>query len=69
MTEQDKAMHKGLMKLLNEATFPLQAREVAAFGRVYSWVCDLPERMGSEKKVVPEQEKAKGTKKKAKKEL
>lgn len=42
--EKDLALHKGLIKILDEATFPLKAREVAAFAQVYAWVKDLPNR-------------------------
>lgn len=42
MSEKDLALHRGLMKLLEEATFQLKAREVAAFAQVYSWAKDLP---------------------------
>ena len=37
----DKALHKGLMKLLDEGTFPLQAKEVPAFIKIYNWAKDL----------------------------
>lgn len=43
MNKEDQAMHSGLMKLLNDATFPLQAREVSSFAAVYNWAKnDLP---------------------------
>lgn len=41
-TEQDKALHRGLMKLLDEATFPLKAREAKAFLAIYDWAKNLP---------------------------
>lgn len=43
--EKDKAFHKGLMKLLDEASFDLKAREVRAFLAVYEWARTLPEKM------------------------
>lgn len=39
--EKDKAFHKGLIKLLDEGTFQLKAREVQAFAMIYKWVLDL----------------------------
>lgn len=43
-TKEDKVLHKGLMKLLDEATFPLKAREAKAFLVIYEWTKNLPER-------------------------
>lgn len=34
------SMHKGLMKILDDGTFPLKAREVASFHAVYVWARD-----------------------------
>ena len=48
-TDQDVAIHKGLMKLLDEATFPLKAREVESFRVVYNWAKSLPNRNPPEK--------------------
>ncbi len=45
MTKEDLAYHKALMKLLDEATYSLKAREVAAFAHVYNWAKDLPNKM------------------------
>jgi hypothetical protein len=42
MTDKDTAMHRGLMKLLNEATYSLKAREVGPFADVYKWAQDIP---------------------------
>lgn len=42
MTEQDKALHKALIKILNDGSFELKAREIQAFLNVYNWVVDLP---------------------------
>ena len=36
-------MHQALLKLLNEGTFELKAREVPAFLKVYHWVKDMPD--------------------------
>ena len=33
-------MHKALLKVLDDATFQLRAREVASFIHVYNWVKD-----------------------------
>lgn len=41
MNDKNKALHAGLMKILNEATFSLRAREVTSFGAVYNWAKDL----------------------------
>lgn len=41
-TKEDEALHKGLMKLLDEGTFHLQAREVKAFLVIYDWIKNLP---------------------------
>lgn len=43
MNEQNRALHRALTKLLNEATFPLQAKEVNAFIKVYDWVKTMPD--------------------------
>lgn len=44
-TKDDAALHKGLMKLLDEATFPLKAREAKAFLVIYEWANNLPNKM------------------------
>jgi len=46
-TEKDRALHKGLMKILDEGSFTLKAREVAAFIEIYRWAKEL------EKPVIP----------------
>jgi len=51
LTEKDIALHKGLMKLLNEASFVLKAREVIAFSDIYAWTNSIPKRL-AEKPVV-----------------
>lgn len=43
MNEQNRALHRALLKILNEATFPLQAKEVNAFIKVYDWVKNMPD--------------------------
>lgn len=45
MDLQDKAMHAALMKLLNEGTFELKAREVPTFLKAYQWAQELPAKM------------------------
>lgn len=42
--EKDKALHKGLMKILDEGTFQLKAREVSAFAAIYNWAKSLEQR-------------------------
>jgi hypothetical protein len=41
LTDKDKAMHKGLMKILDDGTFELKAREVPAFIKIYNWALAL----------------------------
>lgn len=41
MDIRDKKMHAGLMRLLNDGTFELKAREVPAFLEVYKWASAL----------------------------
>lgn len=41
--QEDLLLLKGLEKILNEATFPLKKREVAAFVAIMKWVEDLEE--------------------------
>jgi len=57
LTPTDKAMHNGLLKLLNEASFTLKAKEVSAFASIYKWVQDMPENLESKKPVVDEKKK------------
>ena len=45
MNKDDVVLHKGLMKLLDEATFSLQAREVKAFLVIYEWAKNMPSTM------------------------
>ena len=56
-TKEDEALHKGLMKLLEEGTFHLHAREVKAFLVIYDWAKNLPNKY----KIV-EKKKANGNK-------
>ena len=51
MNKEDVAFHKALMKLLDEATFNLKAREVKAFLAVYEWASGLPLKMKSKDEV------------------
>jgi len=44
VNNDDKALLKGLVKVLQEGTFPLKVKEVAAFAKVYQWVLNLEER-------------------------
>lgn len=43
LSKEDLALHKGLVKLLNDGTFELKAREVPAFGAVYNWALKINE--------------------------
>ena len=57
MTEKDLALHKGLMKLLDEGTFPLRAKEVMAFAEVYSWAKGMPARAQAPAAAAPKKAK------------
>ncbi len=59
-TKEDEALHKGLMKLLDEGTFHLQAREVKAFLVVYDWVKNLPQK--SKQPLIKQKRKLSGNK-------
>ena len=51
MNDKNKAFHIGLMKILDEGTFPLKAREVSSFAAVYNWVKhELPEQLAEKPK-------------------
>ena len=43
--EKDLKHHKGLMMLLDDATFSLKAKEVGSFMAIYNWASTLPEKM------------------------
>lgn len=58
MNDKDKAMHSGLIKLINEANFTMKAREVRAFLEIVSWVNDLEKNFT--RKPEPKQVKEKG---------
>jgi hypothetical protein len=62
LAKNDEAMHTGLMKLLDEGTFELKAREVPAFIQVYNWTKALD---FSEKEEVKEEKKEEKPNKKA----
>ena len=59
MTDKDKALHAGLMKLLNEATFSLKAKEVNSFMAVYNWSKEIPEMISDKKKPAQKRNKSK----------
>jgi hypothetical protein len=51
MNDKNKAFHIGLMKILDDGTFPLKAREVSSFAAVYNWVkSDLPQLLAEKPK-------------------
>jgi len=43
MDTKDRALHKGLMRLMDSVTFPLMAKEITAFARIYEWTKSLPD--------------------------
>ena len=49
-TSNDRTHIKGLLKILNDGTFPLKAREVPAFTQIITWVQDLQIRMNEKPK-------------------
>lgn len=67
--EKEMGLHAGLMKLLDEGTFELKAKEVPAFIQIYNWFKSLPDRKQPDldKKEPPKQPKK--TKKKSKKKV
>lgn len=67
MKPNHQAMHKGLMKILEDGTFPLKIREVAAFHTIYQWAKnDLPILFEHKKEEPPKPVPKKTTKKKVK---
>jgi hypothetical protein len=50
MNNRDLVMHQALMKVLNEGTFSLKAREVPTFLEVYKWTQGLTERLSPKPK-------------------
>lgn len=42
MEKRNLVMHQALMKLFNEGTFELKAREVPTFLEVYKWANEIP---------------------------
>jgi hypothetical protein len=58
-SKTDKVMHKGLMKILDEGTFELKAREIPAFSRVYNWALTLMDEKKPDKKEVKQKKKVK----------
>jgi hypothetical protein len=59
--KEDLLLLKGLKKVLEDATFPLKRREVAAFAAVIKWVDDLEKRIEMNMKPIekPKKEKIK----------
>jgi hypothetical protein len=55
MDEKDLALHKGLMKILNDGDFTLKVREVPTFVKVYEWANQLPQHFT--RKPVPRKKK------------
>ena len=44
-TNQDLALHKGLVDMLNKAEFPLKRRELRACEAICNWAAELGPRM------------------------
>ena len=66
-SRDDLFLAKGLKKILDDGTFPLKAREVSAFAKVYAWAGDLEHKINKyiqENKMKPIEPKKKRTKKK-----
>lgn len=43
LSKEDLVFHKALMKVLDDATYPLKAREVKSFLAIYDWASRLPQ--------------------------
>ena len=54
MNNEEKALHSGLVKLLDEATFPLRKKETRSFGVVMQWVDMLPQNLEAQAKRIKE---------------
>ena len=50
MDKKDLIMHQALMKVLNDGTFELKAREVPKFLEVYTWATNIPHLCSKPKK-------------------
>jgi hypothetical protein len=44
-TRDDLFLARGLKKILDDGTFPLMAKEVSSFAKIYTWVGDLDARI------------------------
>lgn len=55
MKKEDKVFYQALLKLLNDGTFELKAREVPTFLKVYNWVQDIPNRWIQQEEDVKEE--------------
>jgi len=53
--ENDKAMMRGLIRLLNDGTFELKGSAVPGFVMIYNWVRELDSRI--KKDLEPKEEK------------
>ena len=53
LNPKDRALHAGLIKILDDATFPLKAREVQAFAQVYAWAKALDHYLDSKPEPAP----------------
>jgi len=45
MDEKNRALHRGLMSILDKAEHPLMVKELPAFSAIYNWTKTLPENM------------------------
>ncbi len=57
LTQRERALHKGLMKLLEEGSFTLKAREVAAFAEIYKWTKSLADIPPASNTIKPKKER------------
>lgn len=57
LNEKDQALHKGLMKLLDNATFPLTAKEVNSFALIHTWARTIPQNLNSKPPAKPKKPK------------
>jgi hypothetical protein len=57
-------LHQALIKVLNEGTFSLKAREVPAFLEVYRWVQALPDKINQKSEIIKDAKQLGGQTKK-----
>ena len=65
MNKENLAMHRGLIKILDDGRFKLKAREMPVFLNVYKWAKELPNKLTEKeepKELISEAPKKKITK-------